>query len=79
MKLQNYQRHLISKAAPNDEGVDDREPLEPLRDGQDVVDANTPQVAPQPGRRGRKRKQQIVEEEPALIPEVCIEIHFYRR
>lgn len=67
---------MTSKAAPNDDGVDDREPLEPLRDGPDVLDANAPQVAPQPGRRGRKRKQQVVEEELAPIPEVCIGIYF---
>lgn len=77
--LQNYQRHLTSKAAPNDEGVDDREHMDGMRDNQDTLDVNTPQVAPAPNRRGRKRKQAVVEEEQVapVVDQVPAQVLFY--
>ena len=59
-RLQNYQRHLTSRAAPNDDAAEDRDAE--LRDG-DALELAAPQAAPAASRRGRKRKQAIEDEE----------------
>ena len=70
---------MTARAAPNDEVADDRD-VE-MRDN-DAMELAAPQAAPAPGRRGRKRKQVVEEEEPQPIDmpaQVCtrlLRIHF---
>uniref|UniRef100_A0A0A9YIK2 Double-strand-break repair protein rad21 n=1 Tax=Lygus hesperus TaxID=30085 RepID=A0A0A9YIK2_LYGHE len=62
--FKNYQRHLTSRAVPNEDGDDkDAMPLEQM------PEEVAPPPPPEKGRRGRKRKNVEIVDEPPQIPE----------
>lgn len=54
---------MTSRSAPNDEGTEERDAE--LRDT-DALELAAPQATAAPGRRGRKRKQALEEEEQPI-------------